>query len=316
MYERAQRVVQILRAKYKVTLPHHRVSFEEFANGEVLPQIPVTVRREHVFLFHALQYPTPHDALMQLFLVNDALKRASVAGITLVVPYMSYLRQDRKNKPRVPISARLIADLIESNDAVERVITADMHADQEQGFFSLPVDNLTGMNLFVEYFKNHLGSGLAHACVVAPDFGGAVRARRFAKKLGDLPVAIVEKRRPQANCAEIVSVIGESVEGKEMLICDDMIDTGGTIRGVAHALKARGARNVFVCATHGIFSGGAEEQFATTGFRVVCTDSIPRDEEYVVRHISWLSIVTMDELLADAVYQASRVGGSISSLTR
>ncbi len=316
MHEMAGNVVSLLKAKHGLALPHHRTDFEKFANAEWLPQLPETVRRQHVFLFHPLQHPTPNDALMLMFLINDALKRASVDGITLVIPYMPYLRQDRKHKPRAPISARMVADLIESNTQVERIITVDMHADQEQGFFSIPVDNLSSMGLFAEHFKRCLDEGLSNVTVVAPDFGGAVRARRFAKKLGDLPVAIFEKRRPSANQSEVVSLIGEPVTGKTVVIYDDMIDTGGTIRGVVASLKSHGAKEVLVCATHGIFSGDSEEKFAAAGFPVFCTNSIPRDPEYDAKNSPWLAPVPMDELLSEAVYQASLVGGSVSNLNR
>ena len=150
--------------------------------------------------------------------------------------------------------------------------------------------------------------------VVAPDFGGAVRARRFAAKLGDAPVAIFEKRRPHANHSEVVALVGESVEGRITIIYDDMIDTGGTIRGVAGELAKRGAREVYICATHGIFSGGAEEKFRAEGVRVLTTDSIPREDAYRAAHADWLSIVSMNDLLAEAIFEASLVGGSISKL--
>ena len=169
MHELAARTVALLASNHGMQLPHHQIEFERFANGEVLPHVPVTVRRQHVFVFHAMQLPSPNDAVITALLVHDALKRASVSGITLVAPYLPYLRQDRKHKPRVPISARMLADIIESNHCVERVITADMHADQEQGFFSIPVDNLMGMGLFAEHFKKMLGSELANSVVVAPE---------------------------------------------------------------------------------------------------------------------------------------------------
>jgi len=315
MHETAASVLKILAKKYRIQLPHYRVEYEPFANGEVLPHVPVTVRRQHVFLFHPMQLPSPNDAIVKLLLVNDMLMRASVAGITLVLPYIPYLRQDRKHKPRVPISARMLADIIESNRAVERIITVDMHADQEQGFFSIPVDNVQGMHVFVEQFLIQFKKTRENFVVVAPDFGGAVRARRFAKKLGDAPVAIFEKRRPRVNASEVVSIVGEPIEGKTVIICDDMIDTGGTIRGVVSVLKERGAREVFVCATHGIFSGDSLEHFARAQGPVMCSTSIPRSADFVKHTKSWLSMVPIDSLLADAVFQATRVGGSVSHLT-
>jgi ribose-phosphate pyrophosphokinase len=298
-----------------MSFPHYRLEYVRFANGEILPRIPETVRRQHVFFLHPLQHPDPNTAVMMLLLANDALKRASTAGITLVVPYIPYLRQDRKDKPRVPISARLIADLIESNGAVERLITVDMHAEQEQGFFSIPVDNLTSMPIFEEYFRDELQEKGRKVVVVAPDFGAAVRARRFAGRLGDVPVSIVEKRRPSPNVTEIVSIIGEPVAGASVVIFDDMIDTGGTIRNTALALRNMGAAEVYLSATHGIFSGGATEAFAEAGLRVATTDSIPRDDAFRREHRSWLTTVSIDRLLASAILEASSVGGSVSKLS-
>lgn len=312
MHDMAERVVALIGERHDLHLRHVRLEVETFANGEVMVYVPETVRRQHVFFFHELQHPSPNDALMTLLVANDALRRASVTKITLITPYIAYLRQDRKHKPRVPISARMLADLIESNKSVQELITADMHAEQEQGFFSIPVDNLLGLGLFAEHFKRHLSDELVDAVIVAPDFGGAVRARRFAKKIDDAPVAIFEKRRPRANQSEAVSLIGESVVGKIAIVCDDMIDTGGTIRGVAKKLKEMGARKVYVCATHGIFSGNAEQAFAELGFPILCTNSIPRNAEYYAQHASWLNMIPMEELLAETIYESSLIGGSIS----
>lgn len=314
MHGMARHIQEILRVERGVHFPHHEIEFTRFANGEYLPRIPETVRRERVFFLHPLQAPDPNTAIMMMLLANDALMRASASGITLVVPYIPYLRQDRKDKPRVPISARMLADIIESNRAVERLITIDMHAEQEQGFFSIPVDNLTGMKLFADYFGNMFRQGVNPVQVISPDFGGAVRSRRFAAKLGNVPVAIIEKRRPSANVSEIVSVIGESVAGKDVVIFDDMIDTGGTLRTTALALREMGARGIYLSATHGILSANACPEFARLGFSVACTDSIPRTAEFYERN-PWLSVVSIDRLLADAMFEASLVGGSLSKLT-
>jgi ribose-phosphate pyrophosphokinase len=311
----AESVLAILRSKHGVTFPHLRMEFRRFANDEVLPRIPETVRRQHVFLFHPLQTPNPNEALIRLMLATDALRRASAAGITLVLPYICYLRQDRKDRPRVPISARAVADLIEMNKSVERIITFDMHADQAQGFFTIPVDNLRTVDLFADACRRRFSEQLNDVMVVAPDFGGVGRARAIALELGNLPVAIIEKRRPEANKAEVVSVIGESISGKRVIIYDDMADTGGTVRMVVGELLTRHqARDVTVLVTHGIFSGGAEEKFADAGFPVICTNSIPRAPEWLEGQRSWLTLQPLDDLLADAVHQASIVGGSVSML--
>lgn len=311
MYEMGDAVQKILEVK-GVSVPHYKIERTQFANGELLPRIPNTVRRQHVFLLHALQHPDPNTAMMSLLLTNDALKRASVVGITLVIPYIPYLRQDRKDQPRVPISARVIADLIESNKAVERVITIDMHAEQEQGFFSIPVDNLTSTSLFAHYFEKKLQAG-QKPVAVAPDFGGAVRTRRFAIKLGGIPVAIIEKRRPGPNVSEMVSIVGESVDGATAIIFEDIIDTGGTIQKTAEALKKMGAAEVYLSATHGIFSKDACENFARSGLQVACTNSIPRDEAFCNSN-PWLDIISVNQMIADAIFETSLVGGSVSGL--
>jgi ribose-phosphate pyrophosphokinase len=314
MEDLAASVLAIMKRKFGVEFPHHRMEYRDFANGEVLPRLPETVRRQHVFFFHPMQTPTPNDALVRLMLANDAMRRASVAGVTLVLPYMTYLRQDRKDRPRVPISARVIADVIEMNRSIERVITFDMHAEAVQGFFSIPVDNLTTISLYADACRRRFPD-LSNVLIVAPDFGGVVRARRFAAELGDLPVAIIEKNRPDANKSEVISVIGGPVAGKHIIIYDDMCDTGGTIRGVASELKTRGAKDVTVLVTHGIFSGGAEAKFRAAGFPVLATNTIPRSAAYRAENATWFTQQTMDDVLASAVYQASIVGGSVSQLS-
>lgn len=295
---------------------HLEMECDTFANGEMKPWIPETVRGEHVFVLQALQEPDPNIALMQLLLTADALKRASVAGITMVLPYIPYLRQDRKDMPRVPISARLIADLIESNEKVERVITMDMHVDQEQGFFSIPVDNIRVAKIHAEYFKNMLGKKIRDVVVVSPDVGGASRARRFAQFIGEeTKVALIDKRRTGRNKSEVLHFIGESLKGKIAIIFDDMIDTGGTNRGAAQAVMEQGAEEAYTCVTHGIFSKDAEEEFAKAGKPVVISSTIPRSKKYRKRNKSWLTVVPIDELLAEAIHQASLVGGSVSKLS-
>lgn len=315
MHEVADRIVTILKEEHDLIYPHHRIVYERFANGEMLAHVPETVRRQHVFFLHPMQHPNPSDALIAMLLANDALKRASVAGITLVLPYMTYSRQDRKHMARVPISARCMADLIQSNEAVEKIITADMHADQLQGFYDIPVDNLTSMKIFAKRLADKFGARLPDVVVVTPDLGGAVRARRFAKMLGKSGIAIYEKTRPEHNVAEILSYTGEEVYGKIAVLFDDIIDTGGTIRGVMHSLKERGAVDVYACATHGIFSGGAEVKFKAEGCKVFCTNSIPRDKAYREANASWLEKVPMESLLADSIFEASLVGGSVSKLS-
>ncbi len=313
----ADRIAELLAAGHSTPYSRIRVSFEKFSNGELKPIIPKTVRGSHVFLLQALQEPDPNNAIMLMLLTADALKRASVAGITLVLPYIPYLRQDRKDEPRVPISARLIADLIQANAKIESVITLDMHADQEEGFFSIPVDNIKGMKVHAEYFRKELKGDFSNIVVIAPDFGSAVRAKRFAQELGEnVPVSIIQKRRPGPNQSEVVNFIGEHVDGRIAIIYDDMIDTGGTNRGAAKEMLRQRALKVYTCVTHAILSGDAAIKFKEAGQQVVAAPSIPRSPKYCEENASWLSFVSIDELLAQAIHEASIVGGSISKLSR
>lgn len=297
-------------------IPHYKLELTTFANGEILPHIPHTIRHQHVFFLHGLQHPDPNWALMTMLLANDAMRRASVSGITLVLPYIPYLRQDRKDKPRVPISARMIADLIESNDAVKGLITIDMHAEQEQGFFSIPVDNLTGIKVFSEHVREKFGNNLSDVVMLAPDFGGAVRNRRFAHTLGDVPVCILEKRRT-GDKTEILTVIGESVEDKIVVMHEDMIDTGGTaIKSITKLMEGEKIpREIYLCATHGIFSRDAKENFRRQNIQVACTDSIPRHPLFYANE-HWLTKVSIAPYFADAIFEAMQMGGSISKLSQ
>lgn len=314
MHEMTERITNVLNRTENNFL-HIKADHIKFANGEIKPFLPQTVRGTHVFLLHALQEPDPNIALMTLLLTADALKRASATGITLVIPYIPYLRQDRKDEPRVPISARLIADLIESNNKVDRIITIDMHTDQEQGFFSIPVDNIKALKVHANYFKKRFNNNFSDVVVVAPDFGSGTRAERFASLLNcNVPVAIIQKRRNCPNEAEVVGYIGPKVKDKNVIIYDDMIDTGGTNRSVVTELLKQRAKEVYTCVTHGIFSGGAEVKFRKEGRPVIATQSIPRTTEYQSGNSSWLSFVPIEDLLAEAIHEASIVGGSFSKL--
>ena len=296
--------------------------YHTFANGEIKPHIPETVRGKQIFFLHPMLEPDPNRAVMQLLLTCDALKRASVSGITIVAPFLPYLRQDRKDAPRVPISARLLADLIETNHKVERVITFDMHADQEQGFFSIPVDNLYGMMVHEQYFRDKFNNDFSNVAVIAPDFGGAVRARRFASRIDNVPVVIIEKKRvgigsgdkKVENVAETLELIGPDVTGKDVILYDDMIDTGGSIINAANTLLDRGAKTVYGCVTHGIFSDTAIERFSKANMQVVVAETVSRTQEFYKEHHAWLSVVSTDELLAKAILESSLVGGSVSKL--
>ena len=233
------------------------VEYVPFASQEVKPRIPTTVRCEHTYLFHSLHHPTPNDAMIKLLLTNDALSRGSAESITLVLPYMSYLRQDRKDESRVPISARVMANLIETNPKVRKIITIDMHCDQAQGFYNISVDNLPGSWVQAKYFQKKYGTDLGDFVVVSPDYGGTKRARDFAGYLDEREEAgVMEKKRSgdRANKVETLGYQGPSVEGKNVVLYDDMIDTGGSIISATKALHNFGAKKVYAVASHGIFS--------------------------------------------------------------
>lgn len=288
-----------------------------FANGELVVQIAETIRRRQVYLLTSLQVPDPNTAFMRLLIAIDAIARASADGIALVLPFMSYLRQDRKTGSREPITARLAADLIQVNGRVGRVLTFDLHSDQAQGFFGIPVDNLLAAFVHAPHLKKLYNGDCSNVVVVSPDFGGAIRARRFAQLL-DVPVYVIDKRRLRPNQAEVINFVGGDIAGKDILLYDDMIDTGGSIAAAAREAKRRQARSVTAVATHRIFSGKdgktAEQRLKDAGVKVVVTESIPCSTDYRAEHSDWLTVLPLDEFLAEAVWQASKVGGSVSSL--
>lgn len=316
MYQMAEDIILLLQ-KHNANFVHIKAEYTTFPNGEIKPFIPETVRGMHAFLLHDLQYPDPNVNLIQMLLIADALKRASVIGISLVIPYIPYMRQDRKDKPRVSISARLIADLIEVNKKIVRVITLDLHTDQEQGFFSIPVDNINAMLVHAEYFKEKFNGDLSKVTVVAPDFGSAVRAERFASRLGnEVPITVIQKKRSSLGHAEATGYVdGPSVEGRIVIIYDDMIDTGGTNRVAVEKILSQGAREVYTCVTHGIFSNNAEDKFREAARPVVVTPSIPRTNDYKDKNATWLHFVPIEPLIAKTIYEASIVGGSMSKLS-
>ncbi|HLD40342.1 MAG TPA: ribose-phosphate pyrophosphokinase [Candidatus Nanoarchaeia archaeon] len=330
-----QKKIHILAAEYMTDLTskvHQRLEdngflyaaleYVNFASKEVKPRIPVTVRMEHTYLFQSLYHPTPNDAMIKLLLTNDALSRSSAEKITLVLPYMSYLRQDRKDESRVPISARVMADIIQTNPKVEKVITLDMHSDQEQGFYRISLDNLPGAWVLADYFEKKYGPDLSDLVVVSPDYGGTKRARDFARYLdGRDEIGVMEKRRSgdRAQKVETLGYQGPSVVGKNVVLYDDMIDTGGSIISATKALQSFGAKKVYAVASHGLFSPPnadltAEERLRKAGMQVVVTNSIPRSEEYQREHGDWLTMLPLDEMLAKAVLETSKPGGSVSSL--
>lgn len=295
----------------ELDVPLCRASHFRFSDGEIGLSIEESVRGADVFVVQPTCYPV-NENLMELLIMVDALKRASAYRINLVIPYFGYARQDRKTKARDPISGKLVANLLETAGA-HRVISADLHADQIQGFFDIPVDHLMGVPLLASYFKKQLAEDLEDrkVTVVAPDVGGVVRARKFAVLLNS-DLAIVDKRRSHevANYCEVMAVIGD-VSGKVAILVDDIIDTAGTIVNAAKALKERGASKVYCCATHGILSGPAVERLASDEVDgVILTDSIKLPDERKLDKITQLSIAP---LFAEAIRRV-HVDSSVSSL--
>ncbi len=255
-------------------IPLGKALVGRFSDGEVQVEIQENVRGKHVFILQSTCAPT-NDNLMELMVMVDALKRASARRITAAIPYFGYARQDRRPRSaRVAISAKVVANMLEVA-GVERVLTMDLHADQIQGFFDIPVDNIYASPILLEDLRKKNYDNLL---VVSPDVGGVVRARALAKQLG-VDLAIIDKRRPKANVAEVMNIIGE-VEGRNCVIMDDMIDTGGTLCKAAQVLKERGAKQVFSYCTHPVLSGGAAARIADSALdEVVVTDTIPLRED-------------------------------------
>jgi len=264
-----------------------------FSDGEIYFQILENVRGADVFVVQPCSFPVDNH-LLELLLMIDAFKRASAWRITAVLPYYCYARQDRKDKPRVPISAKLVADLLETAGA-SRALTLDLHAPQIQGYFDVPVDHLYGLPVLVDYFRH---KKLPNLTVVSPDAGGVERARAFAKKL-DAPLAIVDKRRVDLDVTEVMNLIGD-VKGRTALIVDDIIDTAGTLVKTADALIREGAVQIYAACTHAVFSGPAVERLENSKItEVVATDSVPLSE--AARSLKKIKILSVADLLARGI---------------
>ena len=259
----------------------------KFNNGEIQVKIDESVRGQDVFLIQTTSFPV-NDHLMELLIMIDAAKRASAKTITAVVPYYAYARQDRKTRGREPITAKLVADLLTTAGAT-RVVTIDLHAAQIQGFFNIPMDNLVGVPLLAEYFMN---KKIENLVVVSPDLGGVNRARQMADLL-EAPIAIIEKRRPMPGVAEVMNIIG-SVEGKNVIIVDDIIDTAGSLTEGANALTKFGAKDIYAACTHPVFSDPAIQRIADSALKeVVVSDSIPVPEEKMHEKIKVISLAPL-----------------------
>ncbi|MER2041370.1 ribose-phosphate diphosphokinase [Desemzia incerta] len=271
-----------------------KISVNQFSDGEIRINIEESIRGDHVYIIQSTSSPV-NDNIMELLIMIDALKRASVKTVNVVIPYYGYARQDRKARSREPITSKLVANMI-TRAGADRILTLDLHAAQIQGFFDMPVDHLLGAPLLANYF---LDNDIANedTVVVSPDHGGVTRARKLAEFL-KAPIAIIDKRRPKANVAEVMNIIG-NVEGKKCILIDDMIDTAGTITLAAQALEDAGATEVYACCTHPVLSGPAIERIENSVMKkVIVTDSIQLTEDKMSDKIVQISV---SELMGDAI---------------
>lgn len=278
---------------------------KRFSDGEVMVEIDENVRGKDVFVIQST-CPPVNDNLMELLIIIDALKRASARTIAAVIPYYGYARQDRKVAPRAPITAKLVADLITVAGS-HRVLTIDLHAGQIQGFFNIPVDNLYAAPSLLDYLRKLKEDDLV---IVSPDAGGVERARAYAKRL-NATLAIIDKRREKPNQSDVMHIIG-NVENKVAILVDDMIDTAGTLCSSANALKTNGAKKVFACATHPVFSGPAIERIINSPLdSVIVTDTIPLSKK--AEESGKIIVVTISNLVGEAIRRIT-AGGSLSAL--
>ena len=281
------------------------VKLEKFANGEIYARYLESLRGKEVFLVQSVCSGNGfdvNDSLMELLIMIDACKRASAGRVTAVIPYFGYARQDRKAKSRDPISAKLVANMLTASGA-DRVLTMDLHASQIQGFFDIPVDNLLGNPVFVDYYAKKFGEKCEDMVVVSPDVGSVARARTFAQKL-HMSLAIVDKRRQKANQCEVMNVIGD-VSGKDCILFDDMIDTAGSICNAAKAIvEVGGANSVYACASHGVLSGPALERLSSSVIKeVALLNTIPETMGADCDKIKYLSVAPMFAEAIERIYQ-------------
>jgi len=276
-----------------------------FSDGEIQIEINENVRGKDVFVLQST-CPPVNDHLMELLMMLDAFKRASAQRITAVIAYYGYARQDKKVRPRVPISAKLVADLITVAGA-DRIITMDLHAGQIQGFFNIPVDNLFAMTVLIEYIKSKFSDNLV---IVSPDAGGVERARAFAKRVNAM-LAIIDKRRPKPGVAKVMNIIGD-VKGKTTVILDDMVDTAGTLTKGAEALKKNGAKETHACCAHAVLSGPAIDKITESEIKtLIVTNTIPLNKK--AEKCDKIVVLSVSHLLAEAISR-SHTGQSVSSL--
>jgi ribose-phosphate pyrophosphokinase len=311
-------VIEYLKKRQKLEVKKVEFDVSNFRNGELNIKLMGSVRGFNSVIFQQFSQPGSemHEELFELFLLEDTISRSAANSIILCMPYIPYLRQDRKAEGREPISARTLFDLLGTAAAgkLTRIVTFDMHNSAEQGFVNFPIDNLPAQPMFANYFVKQKWFNPNTTTVLAPDVGGAKRAEEFATSLGLFDgISIMHKKRKKGQMAEAKTIIGD-VEDKDVIIIDDMIDSGGTILASVDMLKKNGARSINVAATHGIFSGEAVKNFAVSGIKVITTDSIPRDKRFVQEN-KWLTVLSIAEYTAEVIYE-NEIGGSVSEVIK
>ena len=291
-----------------LNIPLGDSTVKQFSDGETYVLFDETVRGLDVFIIQPTSYPV-NDHLMELLIMTDALRRASAGRITAVIPYFGYARQDRKDRSHAPITAKLVANLLTAA-GVDRVLTMDLHAPQIQGFFDVPLDHLRGTNIFAQYYKDNLSS-LGDFMVVSPDMGSVSRVRTFAEKI-DLPLAIVDKRRPKDDVSEVINIIGGGeIKGRNVILIDDIIATGGSLINAAQAIKNLGAKSVYACVTHAVLSNDAKEKIESSALdKLLVLDTINVAPE---RKPTNMEVLSVAEYFAEAI-TCIHEGKAISAL--
>lgn len=286
-------------------LPLGKATVSHFSDGEISVSISETVRGSDVFLVQSTCEPV-NDNLMELLIMIDACRRASAGRITAVIPYFGYARQDRKSKARDPISAKLVANLLTTAGA-DRILTMDLHATQIQGFFDIPVDNMLGSSVLIPHIAGKFGVARDDIVIVSPDLGSVNRARKFTEKL-DLPLTIIDKRRPKANVSEVMNIIGD-VKGKRVMLIDDLIDTAGTLVHAANALVDKGgATEIYACATHGVLSGPAIERIQNSPIKeLTILDTIALPQNKMIDKINILNVAPVFTEAIARIYEEASV---------
>ena len=289
----------------KLGLPLGKIKVEHFADGEILVEPQESIRGRSVFIVQSTCTPVT-EHIMEVLICIDACKRASAGEINVIMPYYGYARQDRKSKARDPISAKLVADIITAAGA-DRVLTMDLHAQQLQGFFDIPVDNLMGASVLIPYIAGKFGRGRDDVMIISPDLGSVTRCRKFCEKL-DYRLAIIDKRRPRANVSEVMNIIGD-VKGKTCILSDDLIDTAGTLCHAAEALiKIGGAKEVYACASHGVLSGPAIQRLEESPIKkLTLLDTIPLPAEKRSDKIELLQVAPVFTEAIARIYEESSV---------